>query len=129
MAMASTSTRSIKLGQKYTLSSSWDGRTENDETAPRNGFLFVNGTDQDASAMLFKNVNGRSSAAFITPNPVSPQIRATISQTSNVGIWLVRDYRAGTMVDTGRQKGSVIDMGSESIVNVSWNGSGFAKGS
>jgi hypothetical protein len=122
----STTPADIKFQQVYTLPPDWtDGIISPDSTMDKHSFKFVNNTNQPASCVVSKVIQGRPTPFYISQSPVFSMGSENLTPKLKVALWFQKDAETGTMFSKNSTKVTEIDFTNQSTWDGKWNGSTF----
>ncbi|KAK5634280.1 hypothetical protein RRF57_009994 [Xylaria bambusicola] len=123
-----TGTADIGKNQTYTLPPTWANGTVSPETHPNDAFRMVNKTTGRASAVVYKKVNGKPTAFYISAVAIEPQGSEMLSPKSNISLWFEKSVETGTMVSKNSGNASVFDFRGVNSKTVHYDSGRFVDG-
>lgn len=102
-----------------------DGTISSDPKLGAGTFKFVNKTDKEVSAVVFKLVNGAPTPFYISGTPIFSLGNETMTPKFTVALWFEKDAETGTMVSRDSSAVTEIDMANRNSFNGIWTGSKF----
>lgn len=121
---SNTTPTDIKFQQVYTLPPDWtDGTISPNDKLDKGSYQFQNKTASEASAVIYKPINGEPTPFYISSSPVFSQGSETLTPRLFVALWFQKNATTKTMISLNSSSVSEFDFTGRNSLKAKWDGS------
>ncbi|OAA34537.1 hypothetical protein NOR_08403 [Metarhizium rileyi] len=123
---SNTTPSDISFQQTYTLPSDWtDGNVSPNGKLDPGSYSFANNTDGEASAVIYKPINGQPAPFYVSQSPVFSKGTETLTPKLFVALWFQKNATTKTMISLSSSQISEFNFTGRSSLNAHWDGARF----